>query len=117
MFCNIFDSTAVKFEETVTCLVDVNESDTCAFLGTLRWLVPARRMPEFLIHDHLHAQANRGAAPGLLAHSDWGSQYASADHREVLLAWGFLQSISRNGNRYDNAAMESFFSTLTIELA
>ena len=62
------------------------------------------------------AQANRGAAAGLLVHSDRGSQYASAEHREVLLAWGFLQSMSRKGNCYDNAAMESFFSTLKIEL-
>ena len=62
------------------------------------------------------AQANRRAAAGLLVHSDRGSQYASAEHREVLLAWGFLQSMSRKGNCYDNAAMESFFSTLKIEL-
>jgi len=62
------------------------------------------------------AQANRGAAPGLLIHSDRGSQFASADHRDALSAHGFLQSMSRKGNCYDNAAMESFFSTLKIEL-
>jgi len=80
------------------------------------WSMGSRCDAKLVVDALEMAQANRGAAPGLLAHSDRGSQYASAEHREVLLAWGFLQSMSRKGNCYDNAAMESFFSTLKIEL-
>ena len=61
------------------------------------------------------AQANRQADSGVLVHSDRGSIYASADHRNLLETFGFLQSMSRKGNCWDNAAMESFFSSLKIE--
>ena len=61
------------------------------------------------------AQANRHAAEGMLVHSDRGSTYASHDHRELLEVFGFLQSMSRKGNCWDNAAMESFFSSLKME--
>jgi putative transposase len=56
------------------------------------------------------------AAPGLLFHSDRGVQYASSDYREALAQAGLLASMSRKGNCYDNAAMESFWSTLKLEL-
>ena len=61
------------------------------------------------------AQANRQAEPGVLVHSDRGSIYASTDHRQLLETYGFLQSMSRKGNCWDNAVMESFFSSLKIE--
>ena len=48
-------------------------------------------------------------------HSDRGRQYASADYRAALAAAGLVASMSRAGNPYDTAAMESFFSTLKIE--
>ena len=48
-------------------------------------------------------------------HSDRGCQYASADYRVLLTAHGLVASMSRTGNPYDNAAMESFYSTLKIE--
>jgi transposase InsO family protein len=53
---------------------------------------------------------------GLLHHSDQGSPYASDDYRKVLDAHGITCSMSRRGNCYDNAAMESWFSTLKSEL-
>jgi putative transposase len=53
---------------------------------------------------------------GLLHHSDRGSQYASGDFREALNASGMVCSMSRKGNCWDNAAMESFFGTLKQEL-
>ena len=71
-----------------------------------------------LVMAALHmAQGCRHAPPGVLVHSDRGSQYASQDHRDMLNGLGFLQSMSRTGNCYDNAAMESFFSTLKFECA
>ena len=53
---------------------------------------------------------------GLLHHSDQGSTYASEDYRDALAAHGIECSMSRRGNCLDNAAMESWFSTLKFEL-
>ena len=63
-------------------------------------------------------QALRRRAPdgGVLHHSDQGSPYASEDYRKALDGGGFICSMSRRGNCYDNAAMESWFSTLKMEL-
>ena len=53
---------------------------------------------------------------GLLHHSDQGCTYASEDYQAVLETHGITCSMSRRGNCYDNAAMESFFSTVKSEL-
>ena len=53
---------------------------------------------------------------GLLHHSDQGSPYASEDYQAVLESRGITCSMSRRGNCYDNAVMESFFSTVKSEL-
>jgi transposase InsO family protein len=53
---------------------------------------------------------------GLLHHSDQGCTYASEDYQVVLEARGIVCSMSRRGNCYDNAVMESFFSTVKSEL-
>jgi putative transposase len=53
---------------------------------------------------------------GLVHHSDRGSQYACEDYRTALAAHGMVPSMSRRGCCYDNAAMESFWSTLKVEL-
>lgn len=53
---------------------------------------------------------------GLLHHSDQGCTYASEDYQDVLAAQGITCSMSRRGNCYDNAVMESFFSTVKSEL-
>jgi putative transposase len=52
----------------------------------------------------------------MLFHSDCGVQSASADYRGALDQAGLVASMSRKGNGYDNAAMESFWSTLKWEL-
>ena len=64
------------------------------------------------------SQAVRTRQPGrgLLHHSDQGSQYASHAYRQRLTDLGCLASMSRRGNCYDNAAMESFWATLKREL-
>ena len=53
---------------------------------------------------------------GLIFHSDRGSQYASDDFRRLLAGHGIVQSMSRKGDCWDNAVMESFFGTLKTEL-
>ena len=54
---------------------------------------------------------------GLLHHSDRGSQYASREYRELLDERGAIASMSRLGDCWDNAVVESFFATLKFELA
>jgi len=61
------------------------------------------------------ALAQRRPARGLLHHRDRGCQYASGEYRSLLRAHGLEASLSRTGNPYDNAAVESFFSTLKTE--
>jgi putative transposase len=61
------------------------------------------------------ALARRAPAPGLVHHSDRGSQYASRDYVELLEANQIRISMSRKGNPYDNAACESFMKTLKYE--
>lgn len=56
------------------------------------------------------------AAEGLVTHSDRGCQYASDEYRNKLAAHGVKASMSRKGNCYDNAYVESFFRTLKVEL-
>jgi len=55
-------------------------------------------------------------AKGLIHHSDRGSQYCSYEYRNILEQFGLLASMSRKGNCYDNAPMESFWGTLKQEL-
>jgi transposase InsO family protein len=65
-----------------------------------------------LVLAALHtALQQRRPAKGLLHHSDRGSQYVDADYVATLAAAGIERSMSRAGNCYDNAAMESFWST------
>jgi len=62
------------------------------------------------------ARAARVPEPGLIHHSDRGSQYTSGDYRAELAAHGMVASMSGKGDCYDNAVAESFFSTLEFEL-
>lgn len=59
---------------------------------------------------------NIGSANGLIAHTDRGSQYASDNYLSVLSSANITASMSRKGNCYDNAMVESFFRTLKVEL-
>jgi len=73
-------------------------------------------MPQELTLAALNmAIANRKPVPGLLHHSDRGSQYAAHAYRRVLDEHGMRCSMSRKGNCCDNAPMESFFSGLKTE--
>lgn len=69
-----------------------------------------------LVIDALNmAIRRRRPAPGLIHHSDQGNQYASQDYQAKLDEHGMICSMSRVGNCFDNAPMESFFSTLKVE--
>jgi putative transposase len=85
-----------------------------------------RKVVGWSMREHMRAELTCAAltmaaqrqrpAPGLLHHSDRGGQYAADDYRKLLAAAGMQQSMSRRGNCYDNAPMESFFHTLKAEL-
>jgi putative transposase len=74
------------------------------------------------IDRHLVLQAldmallKRGPVPGLIHHSDRGSQFACHDYQQALSRQGIVCSMSRKGNCYDNAVAESFNKTIKIEL-
>ena len=76
----------------------------------------AASMPAALVCKALQmAITSRCPAPGLLVHSDRGSQYASDEHRKLLDKHGLVASMSRKGNCWDNAVMERFFLNLKME--
>jgi transposase InsO family protein len=71
---------------------------------------------ELVVQALRQALALRQPGPGLLHHSDRGTQYASLDYQALLAARGIRCSMSRRGNCWDNAVVESFFATLKREL-
>ncbi|MHC3911923.1 hypothetical protein ACMZ4X_05192 [Achromobacter marplatensis] len=76
----------------------------------------APNMPAELVYSALQmAIAQRLPAPGLIVLSDRGATYASAAHQAALDRNGLILSMSRKGNRWDNAVMERFFLNLKIE--
>ncbi len=75
------------------------------------------RLTQELTVDALKQAIGRDRVPqGLIHHSDRGSQYACKEYQNLLQGHGILPSMSRKGNCYDNAYMESFFHTLKTEL-
>ena len=77
----------------------------------------AEHMRESLVEDALKmALLRRKPGRSVLHHSDRGSQYACGKYRSLLARNGFTCSMSRTGNCYDNAVMESFWGTLKTEL-
>ena len=79
----------------------------------------SHRMPATLVMDALRMALGRrcpGQAASLMHHSDRGSQYASQAFQDLLREHNITCSMSRKGNCWDNAMMESFFATLKKEL-
>lgn len=79
------------------------------------WSMSATIDAKLVVDALVMAFTRQRPSAGLVLHSDRGSQYASADFRAKLKQYGMRQSMSRRGNCYDNAPMESFFSSLKGE--
>lgn len=79
------------------------------------WSMSQNMTAQLVIDALMMAIWRRGKPVSLMHHSDQGSQYASEDFQRMLAAHGITCSMSRKGDCWDNAAMESFFSTLKIE--
>ncbi len=80
------------------------------------WSTGARMTRELVVDALDQAYKRQKPATGLIHHSDRGSQYASEVYQKKLEAYGMKGSMSRKGNCYDNACIESFHSTLKKEL-
>jgi transposase InsO family protein len=80
------------------------------------WSVSATMKDDLTLAALDQALAQRRPGTGVLHHADRGSQYSSDDYLEKLRERGFKISNSRKGDCWDNAPMESFFSTLKFEL-
>jgi len=80
------------------------------------WALDNNMRAELVTKALEQAVGLRQLEPGLIFHSDRGSQYASAAYQKALAAAGITPSMSRKGDCWDNAVAESFFSTLKREL-
>jgi transposase InsO family protein len=119
-------------EMTITAPDQVWGSDATAVLTGQGWLFVvvvldlfSRRAVGWSMGAHLDASMmldalqmalrRRRPKAGLVVHSDRGAQYASTDYRQLLARHGLVASMSRKGNCYDNAFVESFWSSLKYE--
>jgi len=79
------------------------------------WSIKPRMTADIAVDALTMAWFRRKPAPGLIHHSDRGSQYASGLFQEKLIEFGMTCSMSRKGNCWDNAPTESFFNSLKNE--
>lgn len=79
------------------------------------WAMSSSLDKQLIIDALKMAYRRRKPAQGLMIHSDRGSQYASEEYRKLVASYGMHMSMSRKGNCWDNAPMESFFGTLKKE--
>jgi putative transposase len=107
------DITYVATDEGWLYLAAVMDLGSRRIVG---WSMSERMKAELVCDALKSAYWRRKPAAGLLMHTDRGSQYASDSHRRLLCDYEMVQSMSRRGNCWDNAAMESFFKTLKVEL-
>jgi transposase InsO family protein len=82
----------------------------------LGWALSERLTSPLPLEALRMALARRRPSPGLLHHSDRGTQYVSTAYQGLLARHGIVISMSRRGNCWDNAVAESFFATLKVEL-
>lgn len=108
----VSDITAIPTREGWLYLCIFMDLHSRAVVG---WSMSGRMKGE-LVSDALEmAIERRCPGPGLLVHSDQGSQYTSDDYHRTLKKHGMVSSMSRKGNCWDNAVAESFFHTLKTE--
>jgi len=107
------DITYVETQEGWLYLAAVLDRYSRKIVG---WAMSERIDTALVLKAFDMALLHRQPTATLLFHSDRGVQYASADYRHALTQAGLVASMSRKGNCYDNATMESFWSTLKLEL-
>ncbi len=109
----VTDITYIPTHEGWLYLAGIKDLHTCEIVG----YALGERMTKALVSRALFgAVVHHRPPPGLIHHSDRGSQYCAHDYRRLLDQFGMQCSMSRKGNCYDNAPMESFWGTLKNEL-
>jgi transposase InsO family protein len=108
----VTDTTCVLTSQGWLYLVAVLDIHTRRIVG---WAMDSIHDARLAVAALQMAISKRRPTPGLIVHSDRGSQFASAAYRQVLSQHGLLASMSRKGNCYDNAFIESFWSSLKQE--
>ena len=106
------DITYVRLREQFVFLAVILDAYSRRVIG---WALDRNMEDELTLTALRMAIKRRNIQPGLVHHSDRGSQYASHDYTDLLQANGIQISMSRKGNPWDNAACESFMKTLKYE--
>jgi len=107
------DITYIPTGEGWLYLAGVKDQFTCEIVG---YAMGARMTQELVGQALWRAIRHQRPTPGLIHHSDRGSQYCALDYQRLLAQHGLLASMSGKGNCYDNAPMESFWGSLKNEL-
>ncbi len=106
------DITYIRLREEFVFLAVILDAYSRRVIG---WALERNMEDELTLTALGIALSRRAVQPGLVHHSDRGSQYASSDYTDLLKAHGIDISMSRKGNPWDNAACESFMKTLKYE--
>ena len=106
------DVTYIRLREEFVFLAVILDAFSRRVIG---WALDRTLEDELTLAALRMALRQRSIQPGLVHHSDRGSQYASNDYTDLLKARGIKISMSRKGNPWDNAACESFMKTLKYE--
>ncbi len=109
----VTDITYIPTHEGWLYLAGIKDLHTCEIVG---YALGERMTKELVSRALFGAVVHKRPPPGLIHHSDRGSQYCAHDYRRLLNQFGMQCSMSRKGNCYDNAPMESFWGTLKNEL-
>jgi putative transposase len=109
----VTDITHIPCREGKLYLANVLDLCTHRLVG---WALGSRMTEDLVLSALDQAFAAKKPAPGLIHHSDRGSQYASVTYRGRLEKYKMISSMSRKGNCYDNAVIEAFHSLIKREL-
>lgn len=108
----VSDITYIKVEKGFVYLAVIMDLFSRKIIG---WSLDTTMTNQLIIDAFNMAVASRKVEPGLILHSDRGVQYRSGEYQALLLNEGIRPSMSRKGNCWDNAAMESFFARFKVE--
>jgi putative transposase len=108
----VADITYIPTDEGWLFLAAIKDLYTCEIVG---WAMDQQMTKQLVIDALRAAYWRKKPGAGLVHHSDRGSQYCSLAYRDLQQSYGMETSMSRRGNCWDNAPMESFFGTLKTE--
>lgn len=108
----VSDITYIKIERGFVYLAVIMDLFSRKIIG---WSLDTTMTNQLIMDAFNMAVASRKVEPGLILHSDRGVQYRSGEYQHLLIKEKIKPSMSRKGNCWDNAAMESFFARLKVE--